>query len=158
MDSKSTLTLPSDTEIRMTRVFNAPPELLFKTMSNPAFIPQWWGYGTQVEKHDFRVGGKWRFVQHDDDGNANGFGGEFREIMPPLRFVQTFEWDGMPGHILTESMEFEDLGNGQTRLINTSQFANKEDRDGMLASGMEGGANDSWDRLEALVAQQTAAH
>lgn len=152
-----TLTLPSDREIRMTRLFDAPAALLFQTLTDPKLIPQWWGRGTVVDKYDFRVGGAWRFVQHDDAGNEEGFRGEIREIVPPERLVQTFEWEGMVGHVVIETTTLEEVGNGKTRLTTVSLFSNTEDRDGMLHSGMEGGANESWDRLAALVAKQQAA-
>ena len=76
-----------------------------------------------------------------------------REIVPPEKIVQTFEWEGMPGHISTDTLILEDIGNGRTRIVGTSRFMNKEDRDGMLQSGMESGARDLYDRLEELLAR-----
>jgi uncharacterized protein YndB with AHSA1/START domain len=159
MNGKSTLTLPSDREIVMSRVFDAPRELLFKAHTDPKIIPQWWGLRsttTVVEKFDLRPGGLWRYVQRDENGNEFGFSGEFREIAPPERLVQTFEWDGMPGHVIVESLVLEDLGGGKTRMTNTSTFDSKEDRDGMLASGMEEGAHESWDQLAEFLERQKA--
>jgi uncharacterized protein YndB with AHSA1/START domain len=149
----STLTLPSEREIVMTRVFNAPRQLVFKAYTDPNLIPRWWGprrYTTVVDKLDVRVGGAWRFVQHDDAGHEFGFHGEFREIAPPERLVQTFEFEAMAGHVVQDTIVFEDLG-AQTRVTVTSLFASPEDRDGMLQSGMEEGANESNERLEELL-------
>lgn len=154
--SNSTLTMPSDREIVMTRVFDAPRELVFKAYTDPNLIPQWWGLRTNtttVDKMDVKPGGAWRFVQRDADGNEDGFRGEYQEIVPPERLVNTFEWEGMPGHIIVDSAIFEALPDGKTKLTITSRFASVEDRDGMLQSGMESGANETWDRLAELLAK-----
>lgn len=151
--SGSTLTLPSAREVVMTRVFNAPRELVFKAHTDRAMVAQWWGQRnttTIVDKMDVRPGGEWRFVQRDADGNEWGFHGEYLEITPVERLVQTFEFEGMPGHVVEDTAVFEDLG-GKTRITTTSLFATPEDRDGMIQSGMESGANESWDRLAELV-------
>jgi uncharacterized protein YndB with AHSA1/START domain len=145
---------PGKPEIVMSRVFDAPRELVFAAYTDPKAIPQWWGprrLTTVVERMDVSPGGAWRFVQHDADGNEFAFHGEFREVVPPERIVQTFEFEGMPGHIAVETAIFEDLG-GQTRLTVTSVFASMEDRDGMLESGAEGGAVGSWERLGEYLA------
>ena len=150
----STLTLPSDQEIVMERVFNAPRELVFKAHTDPNLIAKWWGprrYTTTVDKMDVRVGGVWRFVQHDANGNEYAFNGVYREIVPPERLSYTFEFEGTPGHIINETLTFEDLG-GKTRLTVTGSFESAEDRDGMLHSGMEEGANESYERLAELLA------
>ena len=153
--SPSTLAMPSDREIVMTRVFDAPRELVFKAHTDPNLIPQWWGQRrntTIVDKMDVRPGGTWRFVQRQTDGIEYGFHGDYHEVMPPERLVNTFEFEGMPGHVVVETAVFEALPDGKTRLTVTSVFASVEDRDGMLASGMEGGANETWDRLAELLA------
>ena len=150
--------LPSDKEIVMTRVFNAPRDLVFQAHTNPEFIAQWWGprgTTTVVDKLDARVGGAWRYVIHGADGSENGFGGEFREIVPPEHFTWTFEWEGMPGHIGLETHVFEEH-DGKTTLTTTSFFNSREERDGIIASGMEGGANESADRLDELLAKLQA--
>ena len=149
----STLTLPSDREIVMERVFNAPRELVFKAHTDPNLISKWWGprrYTTTVDKLDLRVGGVWRFVQHDAAGNEYAFNGIYREIVPPERLSYTFEFEGMPGHVLLETVTFEER-DGQTKVTVTSLFASVADRDGMLQSGMEQGANESQDRLAELL-------
>jgi uncharacterized protein YndB with AHSA1/START domain len=151
--SASTLTLPSEREIVMERVFAAPRELVFKAYTDPNLIPKWWGprkYTTTVDKLDVRVGGAWRFVQRDADGNVYAFNGEYREIAPPGRLSYTFEFEGMPGHVLLETVTFQEQ-DGQTKVTVTSLFASVEDRDGMLQSGMEEGARESQDRLAELL-------
>jgi len=144
----------SDVEAVISREFDAPRDLVFKAFTDPALIPQWWGPRstmTIVDKMDVRVGGSWRFVHKEADGSENGFRGEFREIVPPERIVQTFEWEGMPGHILTDHITFEDLGGSRTRIVSRSVSSNKEDLEGMIESGMEQGARETYDRLEELL-------
>lgn len=153
--STTTLTMPSDREIVMTRVFDAPRELVFRAHTDPTLIPQWWGQRsstTIVDKMDVRPGGVWRFVQRQGDGIEYGFHGEYHEVVPPERLVNSFEFEGMPGHVVVDTAVFEALPDGKTRLTVTSLFASVEDRDGMLASGMEGGANETWDRLAEWLA------
>lgn len=156
--NKGTLTILSDREVQMSRVFNAPRELVFRAHTDAALVSQWWGMGnsTRVDKLELQVGGQWRFVQSSPDGNEYAFRGEYREITPPERLVNTFEFEGMPGHILVETHVFKELENGQTKLISTSVFDSKEDRDGMLESGMEHGSEVSWSHLDALLAKQQA--
>ena len=148
-----TLTLPSDREIVMTRVFDAPRELVFQAFTDPDLIPRWWGWRdatTIVDKMDVRPGGLWRFVSRGPDGVEFAFNGEYREVVSPERLVYTFEFEGMPGHVLVETLTFEER-DGKTTLTNHSIFDSKEDRDGMLETGMESGAAESRDRLEELL-------
>jgi uncharacterized protein YndB with AHSA1/START domain len=150
----ATVTTPGDREIRIEREFDAPRERVFAVYTDPELIPQWWGprsTTTEVVEMDVRTGGDWRFVAHDDDGGQTGFRGTYREVTPPERIVQTFEWDGMPGHVSVETAEFEDLGD-RTRVVTTSTFHTTEERDGMLGSGMEGGMNETFQRLDELLA------
>jgi len=147
------VTLPSDREIRLTRVFHAPRKLIFEAISKPEHVARWWGpreSTTTISDMDFRVGGAWRFVQRAADGSEFGFRGEYREIVPPERVVQTFEWEGLPGHISVETMTLDER-DGMTTLTTTSVFTSVEDRDGMLQSGMEKGASETYDRLEEFV-------
>jgi len=99
---------------------------------------------------DFRPGGAYRFVHRGPDGEEHGFRGEFREIVPPERIVWTFEYEGMPGHVSVDTLTLEDLG-GKTKLTAHSLFDSVDDRDGMLQSGMEEGATETWDRLAEYV-------
>src|SRR6266567_1786426 len=91
------ITLPTDTELVMTRVFNAPRELVFQAHLDPQQVEQWWGpraYITRVDKLEARPGGAWRFINRRADGSEEAFRGEFREIVPPERITWTFEWEG----------------------------------------------------------------
>lgn len=146
-------------EIHIERIFNAPKQLVWDTFMDPELIPQWWGLRsntTRVDAIDPQPGGAWRFVQIDVAGTENGFSGEFREINPPDSVVQTFEWDGMPGHVIVETAYFEEIDANTTRMRGVSRFDTVEDRDGMLMSGMEGGLNESHDRFTELLARINA--
>ena len=157
---KLKVTLISDREAELTREFDAPRDLVFETMMDPALIPQWWGprrYKTVVDKMEPRVGGKWRFGNIADDGGEHWFRGEYREIVPNERVVQTFEYEPFPGESV-ETMTLEDLGNGRTLVRVRAVYPSKEAADAMLADGgMEEGANETYDRLEELLAQRKRA-
>lgn len=156
-DPQSTLVLttPTDREIRVERIFNASRSRVWKAITDPSLIGQWWGRGHKlvVERYEPQRGGHWRFIDHGPDGSSNGFEGRFREIKPEERVVQTFEWDGMPGHVIIETVTLEDLGDGRTKLVNVSLFHTTEERDGMLHSGMEHGMRDSYAALDRLLAK-----
>lgn len=152
---KLTVTTPAEREIRTERVFDAPRERVFAAHVDPELIPRWWGprgTTTVVEELDARRGGQWRFATEGPDGQKIVFRGCFREVSAPERIVQTFEWDGMPGYVSVETATFEDLGEGRTKVTGVSVFHTAEERDGMLESGMEGGAGETYDRLEELLA------
>jgi uncharacterized protein YndB with AHSA1/START domain len=147
-----TVTTPSDREIVMTRVFDAPRALVFEAHSKCEHVKKWWGRGNPLDcELDFRPGGTWRFVEHAPDGEHYGFHGEYREITAPERIVQTFEFEGWPGKVSVETLVLEEH-DGKTTLTSTSVFDSVEDRDGMLQSGMETGAKESMDHLAALLA------
>ena len=150
---RATVTTPTDREIRIERIFDAPRSKVWKAMTDPSLVAQWWGRGNKlvIEKFEPVRGGHWRFVEHAD-GQHHGFEGRFREVTPEERVVQTFEWDGMPGHTILETATLEDLGDGRTRIVNISLFFTTEERDGMLQSGMEGGLNESYAALDRLLA------
>jgi uncharacterized protein YndB with AHSA1/START domain len=152
--AKAIITTPGDRDVRIERIFNAPRDRVWRAMTDPELIAQWWGRGNKlvVERFDLERGGHWRFVEHSDHG-VHGFEGRFAEVVPPERVVQTFEWDGMPGHVALETLTLEDLGDGRTRLVTTSLFLTAEDRDGMLQSGMEGGVNESYAALDRVLAK-----
>jgi len=153
-ENKLKAEIVSDTEITMQRSFRAPRELVYRAFTEPDLIARWWGQRsstTIVDKFDARVGGEWRIIQRAQDGTDYAFRGEFLELTPPSKVVQTFEFELMPGHISTDSMTLTEVEGGTLVRID-STFASKEDRDGMLQSGMEAGANESYDRLEELLA------
>jgi uncharacterized protein YndB with AHSA1/START domain len=145
---------PGKHEIRMTREFNAPRELVFNAYTNPALMAKWWGPATVtviIDKMDVRRGGLWRFVQREPDGSEYAFHGVYHQVIAPERLVNTFEFEGLPGHVALETLVFEDIEGG-TRIVNSSIYQSIADRDGMVQSGMEVGAAESWDRFEALLA------
>ncbi|MBA3530862.1 MAG: SRPBCC family protein [Ardenticatenales bacterium] len=147
------VTLPSEREILMTRVFNAPRELVFRAHTDAELIPQWWGLRdstTIVDKLDFQPDGAWRFIERSADGAQIGFNGVFREVSPPERLTYTFEYEGMPGHISVNTLSFDEQ-DGKTTLTSHIVFDSAEDRDGMLQSGMEWGANQSHEQLDELL-------
>ena len=149
------VTTPTDREIYVERVFDAPRDLVFAAYTDPKLIPEWWGprdSTTVVDQMDVRAGGSWRFVMRDSEGNETGFRGTYREVTPPERIEQTFEWEGMPGHVSVETATFEDLGD-RTRVKTVSLFHTTEERDGMLGSGMEDGMNETYARLDELLAR-----
>lgn len=146
---------PGMHEIVMSRVFNAPRDLVFKTITDPELIPQWWGQReslTIVDTMDVRAGGLWRYIQRDPHGNEYAFHGVYHSITPE-RVIDTFEFEGMPGHVILETMTLEAQPDGTTRVTVSSVFQSVADRDGMLASGMEDGSNESYDRLDELLAR-----
>ena len=141
--NETTVSTPNELEIRVERVFDAPRGHVFSVWTDPDLIPEWWGDGTVVEEMDVRAGGVYRF--------RTAFGvveGEFREVEPPERIVQTFQ-----NHLQT--LEFEDLGE-RTRLVQTMRFASTEDRDTTMNYGVEQGAEAGFARVDALLARQAA--
>jgi uncharacterized protein YndB with AHSA1/START domain len=152
--SKATVTAPEgQSTLTIERVFDVPKDKLFKAMSTPELISQWWtkpGDTVTVEEFEPKAGGKWRFVQHVG-GQDLAFYGAVHEYGPD-RVVQTFEFGGMPerGHVIMEKMEMTELEDGKTRLHIVQAFFSSQDRDGMLQSGMEEGMNLTHDKLEAL--------
>jgi uncharacterized protein YndB with AHSA1/START domain len=136
--NETTVTTPSELEIRVERVFDAPRAHVFSVWTDPDLIPEWWGDGTIVEEMDVRPGGVWRF--------NTGLGvveGEFREVDPPARLVQTFQ-----NHLQT--LEFEDLGE-RTKLTQTMRFATPEERDTTMQYGVEEGAKGGFARADAVL-------
>ncbi len=155
---------PGKQEIVISRVFDAPRDLVFKACTDPELISQWWGpktFTTTVEQMNVRPGGVWRVVQRDAEGNDYAFFGVYHEVKPPERIVDTFEYEAMPGHVLLETETFEDLGGGRTKMTDHLVFQSVEDRDGMLQSGsqeeMIGPMERLAELLENMKAQKPAA-
>jgi uncharacterized protein YndB with AHSA1/START domain len=147
---------PGKHEIFMSRNFDAPRELVFKTFTDPKLIPQWWGPNaltTVVDTMEVRKGGIWRYVQRDADGNEFAFHGVYHEITSPERLVYTFEFEGMPGHVLLETVILEEH-NGKTTVKDSLVFQSVADRDGMIEAGMKRGVEEGWERFEVLLKQQ----
>ncbi|MBP6016052.1 MAG: SRPBCC family protein [Candidatus Promineofilum sp.] len=145
---------PGKQEVILTREFNAPRELVFKAYTDPVLVARWWGTSsstTSIDNLEARPGGQWRFVERDPEGNEFAFHGVYHDLVAPERIVQTFEYEGMPGHVLLETVTFEDLG-GRTKVVGRSVFQSVEDRDGMVAAGMEFGAEEGNLALDELLA------
>ena len=150
------VTTPSEQEIRMTRLFDAPRRLVFEAMTKPEHVRQWWGrlgegYSVPVCEIDLRPGGAWRFVSRHPQGEA-AFHGEYREIAPPSRLVFTEIFEAFPDSVSVVTAEFAEEGT-KTRLTATVRYPSLEVRDAVIASGMARGAAISYDRLEDLVAE-----
>ena len=146
---------PGTQEIVITRSFDAPRELVFKAFTEPDAVRRWWGLAnseTVVDQLEARPGGRWRFVERDGEGNEFGFHGVYHDLQAPERIVYTFEYEGMPGHVLLETITFEEQ-DGRTLMTDSSVFQSVADRDGMLASGMETGAAQSMDQLDEYLAK-----
>ena len=148
------VTTPSEQEIRMTRLFNAPRHLVFEAMTRPEHVAKWWGclgegYSVPVCEIDLRVGGKWRFVNRHPHGEA-AFHGEYREITPASRLVFTEIFEEFPDTVSVVSTDFTDE-DGKTRMTAMVRYPSREVRDMVLATGMSKGAAISYDRLEDLV-------
>ncbi len=157
MNSNNLVVEREKLQFSMQRIFDAPRAKLWKACTDPQLIPHWWGpryLTTVVEQMDVRVGGVWRYVQTDPEGNVHAFNGVFKLIQPPERLSYTFEYEPLAGHISTDTILFEELPGGKTKMTSITTFDNLEDLEGMLQSGMEGGAVETWDRLEELVRSQ----
>ena len=149
-------TTPSDTEITLTRLFDAPRELVWEAMTKPEHVRRWWGclderYSVPVCEIDLRVGGTWRFVGRGPEGDFPAFFGEYLEIDRPGRLVYTEIFEPFPdaASVVTQRLEEEQ---GKTRLTVTARYDSRQTRDIVLGTGMEKGAAVSYDRLEDVVA------
>jgi uncharacterized protein YndB with AHSA1/START domain len=154
--ARATVEEQGDRQILIVREFDAPRERVFEAFTDGDQLAQWWGpHGTKmtVDTLEARTGGDWRFLVEDESGDKTAFRGTFREVTPPERIAWTFEWDGMPGYVSIDSTVFEDIGDGRTRVTTTSTFFFPEERDGMIEAGMESGLQDSYERLDELLAR-----
>ncbi|MFL6127987.1 MAG: SRPBCC family protein [Mycobacteriales bacterium] len=145
---------PGSHELSYERVLQATPDLVYRAYTEADLIRRWWGgnYEMTIDKLEARPGGVWRYVSTSEDGTEFGFHGVFHDLVPGERIVQTFEFEGTPGHVLLETTVLTDQGDGTTKLTGSSVFQTVEDRDGMLASGMESGMNDSLVQLDKVLA------
>jgi uncharacterized protein YndB with AHSA1/START domain len=145
--------------IDITREFDAPRELVFRAYTEPELLVQWLGprkYKMTIERWDVRDGGTWRFIHSDDQGNAWGFHGVFHGEQTPDGMLQTFEFEGAPGHVSLEKLTLEE-GDGRTIVRNHAVYQSLEARDAMIDGGMEEGMNDGFDRLDELLARLAPA-
>lgn len=145
--------------IDIEREFDAPRELLFRAHVDPELLVQWLGpakYEMVVERMEVRDGGSWRYIHRGADGVEHGFRGVFHGSPSVEGITQTWEYEGWPGHVSLESLTFEER-DGRTTLHAHAVYQSVEDRDGMIASGMEGGVNEGYARLDDLVASLATA-
>jgi uncharacterized protein YndB with AHSA1/START domain len=149
---------PGKQEIVSTVVMDAPRDLVFRAYTDPKLFARWWGprrYENKIEKFDSRSGGEWHVIQKGADGSEHGFRGVNHEVMAPERIVNTFEYLGFPGHVALQTATFEALGN-KTKITALVVFQTVMDRDGMVASGMQEGADESMERLAELLEELKA--
>ena len=153
--SKNNLVVNRDERaFSMSRVFDAPRELVWKVYTDPTLVSRWWGRKnstTIVDKMEVKAGGVWRYIEQDAEGNEYAFNGVYKEVKAPERLVYTFEFEPMAGHISTDTITFTELPDGKTKLTVRTTFDTLEDLEGMLQAGMEDGAVETWDRLEELL-------
>lgn len=150
---RATLTTPTERVIEIERVFDAPRARVWRAMTEPELVKQWWGRGHRldVEALELRPGGRWRFVEHAPQG-VQGFEGHYREVVPEERLTFTFRWDGMPAYPFVEAIRLEELVDGRTKVVSEILFFTSEERDAVLGSGMERGMNESFAELDRLLA------
>jgi uncharacterized protein YndB with AHSA1/START domain len=147
---------PGRQDFFIEREFDAPRDLVFRAFSEPELLLQWLGPDNlkmEIDKFDNRSGGSYRFVHIDEQGNRYGFNGVIHEVAAPERVIRTFEFEGLPerGHVSMEIAEFQIVTSDRTKLKIQSIFKSVADRDGMIASGMEGGMNQSYIKLDVLL-------
>lgn len=161
--AKATVSTPDDTSIVITREFNAPRELVWAAFTKPEHVSRWWGlrdHENHITEIDLRVGGSWRYGQRSPEGFEVIFGGEYREIDAPHRAVYTERWLNMPeemgggeseNSVITATFDEHD---GRTTVTSVCVYDSKETRDAVVASGMEKGLQESYDRIDDLLASQ----
>jgi uncharacterized protein YndB with AHSA1/START domain len=148
---------PGKQELLITREFNAPREMVFKAFTDPELLIRWLGpknMTMSIDVYEMKAGGWYRYVHTDERGNHYAFRGSVHEVYTPERIIQTFEFEGIPGkgHVSLDTSIFEELSENRTKLTIHSVFRSVMDRDGMAASGMEGGLNEGFERLDELLA------
>lgn len=140
--------------IEIIREFDAPVEAVFRAHRDPELVTQWLGprgYEMDIERWDFTTQGGYRYVHRNPEGEEYAFNGTFHTVRDNEFAVQTFEFEGVPDVVAIETITFEDLGDGRTRLRGWSTYPSVEARDGMVASGMEGGLREGYERLDAVL-------
>lgn len=148
----ATVTLPSDREILITRLFDAPAAAVFRAYTTPELVRRWWGFDSSewlVCDIDLREGGAWRYVTREEDGVEVAFHGEYREIEAPRRLVTTEVYEGFPDAEALDTVVFDER-DGVTTMTITVLHSSREHRDGHIASGMEAGLQVSMNRLEGV--------
>jgi len=147
---------PGKQEMFIYREFDAPREAVFKAYTDPKLIVQWLGPDNmemKIEKFDMKTGGSYRYIHSDGKGNSYGFHGSVHAVNAPQRVIQTFEFEGLPetGHVILDTADFEQLPNNRCKLTIHSVYRSVSDRDGMVASGMEAGMQQGFEKLDAIL-------
>lgn len=140
--------------IDISREFNAPVDLLYRAYTEPELLKQWLGprkYEMIVDEYDLRDGGRWRYIHRGADGDEHGFHGVFHGPQTIDGMLQTFEYEGAPGHVSLDRLTFEKDGS-RTVVRTHSTFESVEARDAMVEAGMASGVNEGFERLEELLA------
>src|SRR5215469_11596865 len=156
MKNKTTITAEKGVqELFIHREFEAPRELVFRAFSDPELITQWLGpcdMTMRIDYFDSRTGGSYRFIHSNGHGEF-AFNGTIHEVLPPERIIRTFEFEGLPerGHVALETATFDALPGNRTKLTIQSVFRCVEDRDGIIASGMEYGVRESHGKMDELL-------
>lgn len=155
MNQTEIIVEPGRQDVVITRVFDAPREVVFQACTDPDLVPSWWGprgVATKVDRMTPEPGGSWRFVHRDDDGNEYGFHGVYHDVVTPERIVQTFEFEGAPGYVALETLTLEEV-DGKTRYVGRAVHQSVEARDAAVQAGMEAGAKETIERLAEAVAR-----
>jgi uncharacterized protein YndB with AHSA1/START domain len=145
--------IPGSLELVITHKFDAPRDLVYRVYNDPKLLPDWWGprrLTTTVERMELRPGGNWRYVQRDEDGNIFAFHGVYHSFDSNKQIISTFEWEGMPGHVILVTTNFEEK-DGRTIITQNEVFQSVEDRDGMIQQGMEEGIIEGDERFNELL-------
>jgi uncharacterized protein YndB with AHSA1/START domain len=144
-----------NSEVIVTEIFDAPREKVWKVLTDPKYIPEWWGprnLTTKIDKQELKMGGAWRYIQHDKEGKEFAFRGVYQTVKKPQEVSFTFEWEAMPGHVLTQTMVLEEKGK-QTKAVTSIDFPSGDDMKGMLDTGMEVGTREGYERMTELLAK-----
>jgi uncharacterized protein YndB with AHSA1/START domain len=152
MDKTEIIIEPGKQDIVFKRVFDAPRDIVFRALTDPSLVPSYWGpqkYEVIVDEMEARAGGRWRYITRADDGGEHSFHGVYHEVTPD-RIVQTSEYEGAPGHVALETAFLEER-DGKTYYTGVSLAGSVEERDAVVASGMESGARELYNRLDELV-------
>jgi uncharacterized protein YndB with AHSA1/START domain len=147
---------PALPTIRITRDFDAPPDRVFRAWVDPELVVRWLGPNEttmRLDTWDARTGGSYRYAALRGGEEIARFYGSFHEVRPGERLVQTFTWEGFPDGVSLDTMTFEDLGDGRTRVVGLSVVDTMEARDAIIASGMETGVVEGYAKLDALLAE-----
>ena len=155
MSKTNIIAEPGKQEVAITRIFNAPRDLVFRMYTDPATVPDWWGprsMQTRVDRMEVKKGGVWRYIQQESGGgNEFAHNGVYHEVAAPERLINTYEFEGYPGVVGLVTTTFEELEGGKTKFTELTLYPSVEVREGVLQSGMTEGAMELFDRLEELL-------